>query len=281
VDHVEGYLREKFDALDAFLCHTWAVTVTGAPKTWAIQFVENNERSPRCWYGGAVGLIGFDGSLNTGLTLRTVRVKKGVAEVRAGATLLYDSDPTAEELETELKASAMIDAIVQDHSDPANTDAGPASNEPDESSVGKGKKIILIDHEDSFVHTLGNYLRQTGAEVTTLRSGPSSLHTIQKMSEEGHKPDMVRLVFVSVLIPAIRNTNILLLFLLFMKGCLITWPRKSKRLWAIQKSFSYGKPQNSGVWCMSWIARNGRAFWWGTWGSRLSDARETVSGVSN
>ncbi len=32
VDHVEGYLREGFDALDAFLCHTWAVTVTGAPK---------------------------------------------------------------------------------------------------------------------------------------------------------------------------------------------------------------------------------------------------------
>ena len=37
VDHVEGYLREGFDAMDAFLCHTWAVTVTGAPKTWAIQ----------------------------------------------------------------------------------------------------------------------------------------------------------------------------------------------------------------------------------------------------
>jgi anthranilate synthase len=39
VDHVEGYLRPGFDALDAFLCHTWAVTVTGAPKTWAIQVV--------------------------------------------------------------------------------------------------------------------------------------------------------------------------------------------------------------------------------------------------
>jgi len=75
VDHVEGYLRPEFDSLDAFLCHTWAVTVTGAPKTWAIQFVEDMERSPRCWYGGAVGLIGFDGGLNTGLTLRTVRVR--------------------------------------------------------------------------------------------------------------------------------------------------------------------------------------------------------------
>ncbi|CAN0387962.1 unnamed protein product [Laminaria digitata] len=49
VDHVEGYLRQGFDALDAFLCHTWAVTVTGAPKTWAIRFVEQNEASPRSW----------------------------------------------------------------------------------------------------------------------------------------------------------------------------------------------------------------------------------------
>jgi anthranilate synthase len=192
VDHVEGYLREQFDALDAFLCHTWAVTVTGAPKTWAIQFVEDNERSPRCWYGGAVGLVGFDGSLNTGLTLRTVRVKNGVAEVRAGATLLYDSDPLAEELETELKASAMIDAIVQDSMDSSSEQMRSNLIASNDDSIGRGKKIVLIDHEDSFVHTLGNYLRQTGAEVTTLRSGPSSLDAVEKMSERGNKPDMVR-----------------------------------------------------------------------------------------
>lgn len=90
VDHVEGYLRAQFDALDAFLCHTWAVTVTGAPKTWAMRFVEQMESGVRHWYGGAVGFVGCDGSMNTGLTLRTVRIKNGVAEVRAGATLLHD-----------------------------------------------------------------------------------------------------------------------------------------------------------------------------------------------
>ena len=190
VDHVEGYLREEFDALDAFLCHTWAVTVTGAPKTWAIQFVEDMERSPRCWYGGAIGLVGFDGSLNTGLTLRTVRIKDGIAEVRAGATLLYDSDPPAEEAETELKASAMIDAVTRTGVE----DATPTVVEdlvkvPEK--VGTGKKIVLIDHEDSFVHTLGNYLRQTGAQVQTLRSGPSALAAIEKLVEKGEKPDMV------------------------------------------------------------------------------------------
>lgn len=188
VDHVEGYLRPEFDALDAFLCHTWAVTVTGAPKTWAIQFVEDNERSPRCWYGGAVGMVGFDGSLNTGLTLRTVRVKNGVAEVRAGATLLYDSSPPAEELETELKASAMIDAIVMTGPEDATE---VVLVEVERKKIGEGKSVILIDHEDSFVHTLGNYLRQTGAQVKTLRSGPSALAAIEKMVADNRKPDMI------------------------------------------------------------------------------------------
>ena len=191
VDHVEGYLRPGFDALDAFLCHTWAVTVTGAPKTWAIQFVEDTERSPRCWYGGAVGMVGFDGSLNTGLTLRTVRVSNGVGEVRAGATLLYDSDPVAEELETELKASAMIDAIVKSGSEDPTADARPLGASHKSTTTENDRSVILIDHEDSFVHTLGNYLRQTGASVRTLRSGPTALSTIEALVKAGEKPDLV------------------------------------------------------------------------------------------
>jgi anthranilate synthase len=164
VDHVEGDLRPGFDALDAFLAHTWAVTVTGAPKPWAMQFIEDHERSPRAWYGGAVGRVGFDGNLNTGLTLRTVRVRDGIAEVRVGATLLYDSDPAEEEGETQLKASAFLDAIS-----PARRQAAAEAVEPPR--PGLGKRILLVDHQDSFVHTLANYLRQTGAEVLTLRAG--------------------------------------------------------------------------------------------------------------
>ena len=95
----------------AFSSHAWAVTVTGAPKLWAIRFIEEQERSSRRWYGGAIGRVTFDGNMNTGLTLRTIRMQDGVAEVRAGATLLYDSDPQAEEAETRLKASALFAAI--------------------------------------------------------------------------------------------------------------------------------------------------------------------------
>src|SRR5207302_11393177 len=69
VDHVEGELRPEFDALDAFLAHTWAVTVTGAPKAWAMQFLEDHEKSARAWYGGGAGGMGFNGHLHTGLEL--------------------------------------------------------------------------------------------------------------------------------------------------------------------------------------------------------------------
>ena len=164
VDHIEGRLREDMDAYDAFLSHAWAVTVTGAPKLWAMRFLERHERSPRLWYGGAVGMVGLNGDMNTGLTLRTVRIKDGIAEVRAGATLLFDSDPAAEEAETELKASAMLAAVrgTAGGNDTAGT-AGAAR-------VGEGVRILLVDHEDSFVHTLANYFRQTGASVTTLRT---------------------------------------------------------------------------------------------------------------
>ena len=64
-----------------FAFHAWAVTVTGAPKLWAMQFVEDNERSSRRWYAGAIGAVNFDGSINTGLTIRTIRMKDGLADI--------------------------------------------------------------------------------------------------------------------------------------------------------------------------------------------------------
>jgi anthranilate synthase len=73
-----------------------------------------------------------------------------------------DSDPDAEERETELKAAAFLDALRRPAPAP---DDGPAF-------VGTAvRRVLLVDHLDSFVHTLANYLRQTGAEVTTLRAG--------------------------------------------------------------------------------------------------------------
>lgn len=161
VDHVEGMLRPGFDALDAFLTHAWAVTVTGAPKLWAMQFVEDHERSPRRWYAGAIGAVNFDGSINTGLTIRTIRMKEGLAEVRVGATCLFDSDPAAEDRECQVKAAALFQALRGDPPKPLSTFA------PD--ATGSGKRVLLIDHDDSFVHMLADYFRQVGADVTVVR----------------------------------------------------------------------------------------------------------------
>src|SRR5579862_152360 len=179
VDHVEGVLRPEFDALDGFLSHAWAVTVTGAPKLWAIRFIEEQERSPRRWYGGAVGRLTFDGNMNTGLTLRTIRMQDGIAETRVGATLLFDSDPDAEEAETELKAAALFGAI-------GGPKAGARAPAAPVTRSATGRSVLLIDHEDSFVHTLAGYVRATGAEVMTLR------HDFARAQlKSGSRPDLV------------------------------------------------------------------------------------------
>ena len=174
VDHVEGLLRPQFDALDAFLTHTWAVTVTGAPKRAAMQFLEQHEHSVRRWYGGAVGCLTFNGDLNTGLILRTIRLKDSIAEVRAGATVLYDSIAEAEEQETRTKAAALFETISRAKIT-ANKNLFNKVKSSDYASIAEVKsnkvKVLLIDYEDSFVHTLANYIRQTGATVTTLRHG--------------------------------------------------------------------------------------------------------------
>jgi anthranilate synthase len=198
VDHVEGRLRPGFDALDAFLTHMWAVTVTGAPKAWAMQFIEDHEASPRGWYGGAVGVLGFDGSMNTGLTLRTAHIRASAASVRTGATLLFDSDPAAEETETRLKARALLEVLAETAADPVAgvMDQGAQRDSLADSpartpvlaagdSPGAGMRVLLVDHQDSFVHTLAGYFARQGASVTTLRYGfePARL--------DEHAPDLV------------------------------------------------------------------------------------------
>src|ERR1700733_2274816 len=163
VDHVEGTLAAGFDSLDAFLTHMWCVTLIGAPKKWAAQAIEDLERDARGWYGGAVGMISLDGGIKTGITIRTVNLRDGVAAYGAGATLLYDSVPEQEDRECHLKATGFFRVL-----DP-QFEAAPSYAPKKEQS--QGVRMLLVDNEDCFIHTLANYARQTGAEVITYRAG--------------------------------------------------------------------------------------------------------------
>ena len=163
VDHVEGLLQPGFDSLDAFLTHMWAVTVMGAPKKAAAQAIENLEKDARGWYGGAVGMLAMNGDINTGILIRTVHLRDGVARYGAGATLLYDSVPELEEQETRLKATAFFRAL--------RGEKKAETYVPVQEHRGAGLKLLLVDNDDCFIHTLSNYARQTGAQVVTYRAG--------------------------------------------------------------------------------------------------------------
>ncbi len=162
VDHVEGFLQEGFDSLDAFLSHMWAVTLIGAPKKAAAIAIESLEKNARGWYGGAVGLLSLNGDINTGILIRTTYLRDGYATYPAGATLLYDSDPASEELETRLKATGFFRLL--------GSQARP-QEVPQEEQESLRMKLLLIDNDDCFIHTLANYARQAGAEVVTYRAG--------------------------------------------------------------------------------------------------------------
>ncbi len=162
VDHVEGFLKEGFDSLDAFLSHMWAVTVIGAPKKAAAVAIESLEKEARGWYGGAIGMLSLSGDINTGILIRTTYLRNGVATYPAGATLLYDSVPEMEEQETRLKATGFF-RILGD--EPQKPRAKARDTE------GAGVKLLLVDNDDCFIHTLANYVRQTGADVVTYRAG--------------------------------------------------------------------------------------------------------------
>ncbi len=162
VDHVEGILEEGFDSLDAFLSHMWAVTLIGAPKKAASIAIESLEKTARDWYGGAIGMLSLNGDINTGIAIRTTYLRDGYATYPAGATLLYDSDPASEERETRLKATGFFRLLGAKAEAP---EAGLSHADP------LRVKLLLVDNDDCFIHTLANYARQAGAEVVTYRAG--------------------------------------------------------------------------------------------------------------
>jgi len=111
VSHVEARLRGDADALDALRAVFPAGTLSGAPKVRAMQLIAAAERERRGLYGGAVGYLGYDGNLDTAITIRSAVLKDGLAHIHTGAGIVAGSVPEREFEETGHKAASMRRAI--------------------------------------------------------------------------------------------------------------------------------------------------------------------------
>ncbi|WP_028610537.1 anthranilate synthase component I [Paenibacillus harenae] len=130
VSNVSGKLHKEKDFFDAFISCLPAGTVSGAPKLRAMEIIAELENEARGAYAGAIGYLGFGGSMDTCITIRTIIFKHGKAYVQAGAGIVWDSVPESEYTETVNKAKGMLKAIraaeaifagTKGQSDPVNS----------------------------------------------------------------------------------------------------------------------------------------------------------------
>lgn len=111
VSKVTGVIRDDVNPVEALLASFPAGTVSGAPKVRAMQIIQELEPNARNVYAGTVAYIGFDGNIDSCITIRTAVIKDQKAYVQAGAGIVADSIPELEWKETINKASAVIKAI--------------------------------------------------------------------------------------------------------------------------------------------------------------------------
>ncbi|WP_152050424.1 anthranilate synthase component I [Tautonia marina] len=122
--NVVGKLEAGKDCFDALRAGLPAGTVSGAPKVRAMEIIDEVEPTRRGPYGGAVGYIDSTGNMDTCIALRTLVVQGNLADIQAGAGIVFDSDPATEYEETVSKARGMIKAIelAQDCLTPARSE---------------------------------------------------------------------------------------------------------------------------------------------------------------
>ncbi|GGW32473.1 anthranilate synthase component I [Streptomyces xantholiticus] len=111
VSTVTGRVADGRSAFDVLTACFPAGTLSGAPKPRAMQIIDELEPSRRGLYGGAVGYLDFAGDSDTAIAIRTALLRDGTAYVQAGAGVVADSDPVAEDTECRNKAAAVLRAV--------------------------------------------------------------------------------------------------------------------------------------------------------------------------
>ncbi len=104
-------LQQEKDAIDSLLVTLPAGTLSGAPKQESMNMIESYEGSKRGFYGGASGVVSFNGACNTGITIRSVHVRNNKSEIRGGAGVVALSTPEGELKEIKLKISKAMSVL--------------------------------------------------------------------------------------------------------------------------------------------------------------------------
>jgi len=112
VSAVRGKLSPGLTAFDALKSCFPAGTVSGAPKVRAMEIIDELEPSKRGPYAGAVGYFGYNGNLDSAITIRTILFHRNYAYIQAGAGIVADSEPEKEYQETVNKAQALFQTIA-------------------------------------------------------------------------------------------------------------------------------------------------------------------------
>jgi anthranilate synthase component I len=112
VSTVVGEVAAGRTAYDVLASCFPAGTLSGAPKPRAMEIIEELETTRRGVYGGCVGYLDFAGDADTAIAIRTAYLRDGTAYVQAGAGIVADSDPAAEDAECLNKAMAVLRAVA-------------------------------------------------------------------------------------------------------------------------------------------------------------------------
>lgn len=113
VSTIQGELFDDYSGTDLLRAVFPAGTLSGAPKIRAMEIIEELEPTRREFYGGSVGYLGFNGNMDTCITIRTVMFKDGKAHLQVGAGIVADSEPEREYDESMHKAGALLTALAK------------------------------------------------------------------------------------------------------------------------------------------------------------------------
>jgi len=111
VSDVVAELDDDKDMFDLFMATFTAGTMTGAPKIRAMELIAEYEGIKRGFYSGSIGYFGFDGNMDSAITIRTAMVKEDKVVLQAGAGIVADSIHELEYLEVENKLGALIHSL--------------------------------------------------------------------------------------------------------------------------------------------------------------------------